>query len=145
MRLVMVGSTRHVRVWLEAETSEEAVALQACAARGEWTNGSGPEAIQTLHTLSARLGYPIKAPSRPPLSATPCLVVVRHGDRDLYDSLIAIARDSVAVIWDRRTTQRRTTERATENERRRQDRRQSLPAAWTSRGFLVVPIEAAPD
>jgi hypothetical protein len=141
----MAGGTRQVRVWLEAETSEEAVALQACAARGEWTNGRGAEAVQRLHALSARLGYPIKAPSRPPRPVSPCLVVVRHGDRDLYESLIAIARDSVVVIWDRRTSQRRTADRLTTNDRRRQDRRQPPPAAWTSRGFLVVPIEDTPQ
>jgi hypothetical protein len=144
MRLVMVGGTRQVRVWLEAETPEEGAALQACAARGEWTNGRGSEAVQRLHALSARLGYPIK-PSRPLRSASPCLVVVRQGDRDLYDSLTAIARDSVAVVWDRRTRERRTADRATANDRRRQDRRQPPSPSWTSRGFLVVPIEDLPQ
>ena len=145
MRLVMAGGTRQMRVWLEAETPEETVALQACAARGEWTNGRGAEAVPTLHALSARLGYPIKAPSRPPGVGSPCLVVVRQGDRDLYECLLSIVRDSVAVIRDRRTQQRRTTDRLTVNDRRRQDRRQPTPATWTSRGFLVVPIEDTPE
>ena len=132
-------------VWLEAETPEETAALQACAARGEWTNGRGAEAVQRLHALSARLGYPIKAPSRPPRAGSACLVVVRPGDRELYEGLLAIVRDSVAVIRDRRTQQRRTTDRLTVNDRRRQDRRQPPPATWTSRGFLVVPIEDTPE
>jgi hypothetical protein len=73
------------------------------------------------------------------------LVVVRPGDRELYEGLLAIVRDSVAVIRDRRTQQRRTTDRLTVNDRRRQDRRQPPPATWTSRGFLVVPIEDTPE
>jgi hypothetical protein len=141
VRLVMAGGTRHVRAWLEAETPEEAAALRASAARGEWTNGQGAEAVQQLHALSARLGYPVKAPSHPPRHGSPCLVVVRQGDRALYESLLGIVRDHVAVIWDRRTSQRRTTDRATANDRRRQDRRQPPPATWAAGGFLVVPIE----
>jgi hypothetical protein len=144
VRLVMVGGTRQMRAWLEAETPEEAVALQASAARGEWTNGRGPEAVQRLHALAARLGYPVKAPTRQPRAGSACLVVVRQGDRDLYESLLAIARDTVAVIWDRRTKERRTTDRVTVDDRRRQDRRQLPPTTWTSGGFLVVPIEETP-
>jgi hypothetical protein len=145
VRLVMAGGTRQMRVWLEAETPEETAALQACAARGEWTNGRGAEAVQRLHALSARLGYPIKAPSRPPRAGSACLVVVRQGDREIYEGLLAIVRDSVAVIRDRWTPPRRTTDRLTVNDRRRQDRRQPPPATWTSRGFLVVPIEDTPE
>ena len=46
MRLVMAGGPRQMRVWLEAETPEETAALQACATRGEWTNGRGGEAAR---------------------------------------------------------------------------------------------------
>ena len=145
MRLVMVGGTRQMRVWLEAETPEETAELQACAARGEWTNGRGFEAVQRLHALAARLGYPVKAPSRPLRAGSACFVVVRQCDRDLYESLLAIVRDTVKVIWDRRTNQRRTTDHVTANDRRRQDRRQPPPATWTSGGFLVVPIEETPQ
>jgi hypothetical protein len=144
VRLVMVGSTRQMSAWLEAETPEETVALQGCAARGEWTNGRGPEAVQRLHALAARLGHPVKAPSRQPRAGSACLVVVRQGERDLYESLLAIARDSVAVLWDRRTKERRTTDRAPATDRRRQDRRQPPPPTWTAGGFLVVPIEETP-
>jgi hypothetical protein len=141
----MAGGTRQVRVWLEAETPEEAEALQTCAARGEWTNGRGLEAVQRLHALSARLGYPVQPPTRPPRPGAPCLVVVRRGERDIYDSLLGIVRDSVGVVWDRRTSERRTTDLSPPTDRRRQDRRQPPPATWTSGGFLVVPIEDPPQ
>jgi hypothetical protein len=140
----MAGGTRQVRVWLEAETPEEAAALQACAGRGEWTNGRGLDAVPRLHALAARLGFPVQAPTRPPSPGAPCLVVVRRGERDVYDGLLAIVRDSVGVIWDRRTAERRITHHAPPTERRREDRRQPPPTTWTAGGFLVVPIDAPP-
>ena len=143
MRLVMVGSTRNVWVWLEAETAEQTVALQACAARGEWTNGRGAEAIARLRALAERLGYPVNDPNRPVRPALPCLVVVRRGERDLYEQLAAIARDTVTVVWDRRQSQRRTSDRPAAAERRRQDRRQPPQPTWAALGFLLAPFEDA--
>jgi hypothetical protein len=143
MRLVMAGSTRNAWVWLEAESAEETAALQACAARGEWTNGRGAEAIQKLHALAERLGHPVKDPNPPVRSAPPCLVVVRPGARDLYDQLTAIARDNVTIVWDRRQSDRRTGDRPAQPERRRRERRQPPPSTWAA-GFLVVRFGEAP-
>jgi hypothetical protein len=143
VRLVMAEGTRNVWAWLEGETPEETVALQACVASGEWTNGRGAEAIAKLRALAERLGYPVTNPNRQARPAPPCLVVVRRGEPDLYEGLAAIARDSVTVVWDRRQSQRRTTDRPTAAERRRQDRRQPPPPAWATLGFLVVQFEDA--
>ena len=143
MRLVMAGGTRDVSAWLEAETPEETAALQGCAARGEWTNGRGTEAIGRLRTLAAQLGYPVADPNRPARPAPPCLVVVRRGERDLYERLIMIARDNVTVVSDRRQGERRTAARPAAGERRRQDRRKPPPPTW-AHGFLVVHFEDAP-
>jgi hypothetical protein len=41
MRLVITAGPPDIRVGLEPETGEEAMALEACAARGVWTNGRG--------------------------------------------------------------------------------------------------------
>ena len=138
MRLVIAGGTRNVSVWLEAETSEETVALQACAARGEWTNGRGAEMIPRLRTLAERLGHPVTDPNLPARPAPPCLVVVRRGERDLYEQLTLIARDTVRVVWDRRQSERRQADRPIPAERRRQDRRHPSSPSWDPLGFLVV-------
>ena len=143
MRLVMAGGTRNISAWLEAETPDETAALRTCAARGEWTNGRGPEAVTRLRTLSERLGYPIKDPNRPTQPAPPCLVVVRQGERDLFEGLTAIARDTVTIVWDRRLTERRTASQPATAERRRQDRRQPPPSTWAL-GFLVLQFEDSP-
>jgi hypothetical protein len=34
-------------------------ALEVCAARGEWTNGHGADAIVRLQALATRLGFPV--------------------------------------------------------------------------------------
>ena len=143
MRLVMVGGTRNVWVWLEAETAEEMVALQACAARAEWTNGRGAEAIARLRALAERLGYPVRDPNHQVRPVPPCLVVVRRGEGALYERLTTIARDNVTVVWDRRQSQRRSADRPAAAERRRQDRRQSPPPTWATLGFLLVQFEDA--
>jgi hypothetical protein len=137
MRLVLAGSTPRIRVWLEAETPEERTALQTCAARGEWTNGRGVEAIARLRELAERLGYPVKDPNRPLRPAPPCLVIVRVGEQDLYEQLTSIARDNVTIVWDRRRGNRRTMDRPAGTERRQLERRQPPPPAWAT-GFLVV-------
>ena len=143
MRLVIAGGNRDVSVWLEAETSEETLALQACAARGEWTNGRGAETITRLRTLAERLGYPVTDPNPPARPSPACLVVVRRGERDLYEQLTLIARDTVTVVWDRRQAERRRADRPTEAERRRQDRRQPSSSTWATSGFLVVQFMQA--
>ena len=140
---MIAGGTRNVSVWLEAETSEETVALQACAARGEWTNGRGAETIPRLRALAERLGHPVTDPNHPARPAPPCLVVVRRGDRDLYEQLTMIARDTVRVVWDRRQSERRRADRPTEAERRRQDRRQASSPTWDTLGSLVVQFTEA--
>ena len=33
--------------------------LEACAARGEWTNGHGADAIVRLQALATRLSFPV--------------------------------------------------------------------------------------
>jgi hypothetical protein len=143
MRLVISEGTQHLRVWLEAETPEETVALQTCAVRGEWTNGRGAEAIARLRALAERLGYPVLDPNRPVRQAPPCLVVVRRGERDLYERLAAIARDNVTVVWDRRQSERRKVDGPAGTERRRQDRRQPPSPTWGTLGFLVVQFTDA--
>jgi hypothetical protein len=145
LRLVMAGGTRNVWAWLEPETHEEALALQTCVARGEWTNGHGAEAIARLRALAARLGCPVRDANRQTTPPPPCLVIVRRGERDLFERLTAIARESVTVVWDRRLGERRTTDRPAAVDRRRQDRRQLTPQLWITHGFLVVQFgEASP-
>jgi hypothetical protein len=59
MRLVITAGPPDIWVGLEPETGEEAMALEACAARGEWTNGHGTDAIVRLQALAVRLGFPV--------------------------------------------------------------------------------------
>jgi hypothetical protein len=137
MRLVMVGDPPNIRVWLEAESPEETATLRACAARGEWTNGRGVDAIARLHALAEQMGHPIKGPNIPPRAAPPCLVVIRSGDQHLHEQLAAIARDNVTLVWDRRRGDRRATNGPVGTERRRHERRRLPPSTWVT-GFLVV-------
>jgi hypothetical protein len=133
LRLVMAGGTRSIWAWLEPQAPEEVVALQACAAQGDWTNGWGAEAIARLRAHAERLGYP-GGPSRPVSPVPPGLVVVRRGERDLFEALRAIARTDVTVVWDRRQGQRRANPRSAAGARRRQP----TPETWGTQGFLVV-------
>ena len=64
MRLVIAEGPQHLWVNLEAETSEEMMALETCAARGDWTNGRGVKAVETLQRLAERLGCPVWIPVR---------------------------------------------------------------------------------
>ena len=59
MRLVVTAGPQCVWVGLEPQTVEEAIAFEACAARGEWTNGHGADAIVRLQALATRLGFPV--------------------------------------------------------------------------------------
>ena len=139
VRLVVTRGSRNVWARLEPETTEEILALEACAARGEWTNGRGTSGIATLRALAARLGYPVEAPvRRGAASPPPRLVVVRQGNLQLHERLTAIARRGITVIWDRRQAERRATERPAAVDRRRKTRRRPTPETWSALGFLVV-------
>jgi hypothetical protein len=134
----MAGGTRNVWAWLEPQAPDELAALQACAARGEWTNGRGGEAIARLRTLAERLGYPVVDPN-PPVSPRPVgLVVVRRDQSALFGALMAIARPDVSVVWDRRERDRRASVQAVPEERRGPDRRQLTSPTWETHGFLVA-------
>ena len=135
MHLVIIGLAPNVWVHLEPETPEEMSGLEACAARGEWTNGRGEEAITTLGALADRLGSPVGIPER---RVAPWLIVVRRGEQPLYARLAGMAREDGTVIWDRRQSERRTTARSARIERRRQDRRRRPPETWGVLGFLMV-------
>ena len=141
VRLVIIGLLPNIWVHLEPDTPEEMSGLEACAARGEWTNGRGEEAISTLTTLADRLGSPVGTPER---RVAPWLIVVRRGDRPLYERLAGLARGDGAVIWDRREQERRTTARAMPAERRREDRRQPPPETWAALGFMMVHEPPSP-
>jgi hypothetical protein len=81
MRLLVTAGLQRVWVGLEPETGEEAMALEACAARGEWTNGHGADAIVRLQALAMRLGFPITLSDAAHLDAAPlgCPPVFVHG------------------------------------------------------------------
>jgi hypothetical protein len=138
MRLVTVEGTANTWAWLDPETRAEAQALQACAARGEWTNGRGPDAIARLCALAERLGYPVRDP-HDPVSSGSNLVVVRRGARDLFTRLTAITRPGT-VVWDRRVVERRKTDRPGPVNRRRQDRRQTTPRTWVTQDYFVASL-----
>jgi hypothetical protein len=59
MRLVITAGPPDTWVGLEPETGEEAMALEVCAARGEWTNGHEADAVVRLQALATRLGFPV--------------------------------------------------------------------------------------
>ena len=59
MRLAITAGPPDLWVGLVPETGEEAIALEACAARGEWTNGHGADAIVRPQALATRLGFPL--------------------------------------------------------------------------------------
>jgi hypothetical protein len=135
VRLVIIGLAPNVWVHLEPETPEEMTSLESSAARGTWTNGRGEEAIVTLSSLAARLGTPVGVPER---RVAPWLIVVRRGERPLYERLAGMARQDGTLIWDRRQSERRTTAQSAPVERRRQDRRGRPPDTWATLGFLMV-------
>jgi hypothetical protein len=63
-------------------------------------------------------------------------VVVRRGERDLFEQLAAIARANIAVHWDRRLGERRTMHQPAEVDRRRQDRRRGRRRRGRRRGSV---------
>jgi hypothetical protein len=138
VRLVVTGTPPDVWVQLEPESPGEMLALETCAAQGEWTNGRGEAAIATLGALAARLGHPVGAPER---RVPPRLVVVQRGEHPLYARLTAMARGDATVLWDRRQRERRTADWPAAVDRRRQSRRQPPPATWPVLRFLVVRLD----
>jgi len=140
VRLIITGTAGDVWGRLEPETSEEIVALEQSAARGDWTIGRGTVAITELRALAARLGYPVRVTEEreTPVAPPPRLVVVQRGESALAERLRALARPGVPVIWDRRECDRRTAARPAPVDRRRRDRRRPPPATWGVLGFLMV-------
>jgi hypothetical protein len=70
------------------------------------------------------------------------LIVVRAGALDRFAALRdAFLTEGVAVIWDRRLSDRRRSGIASRPapERRRRERRGTAPASWHLLDFLVVP------
>lgn len=146
MRLLMNRTAQGVWVWLDPHTVEEMSALEQCAAQGEWTNGSGREAIPRLQALATRLGHPVGAPERQEASQPESrLIVVREAERALYRRLEAMRWSGVRVIMDRRRGERRTTERRPAADRRQAPRRRLPPISWDTLRFLVVPMRDEPS
>jgi hypothetical protein len=81
------------------------------------------------------------AGDKEPGAATGALVVVQRGRGDLYHAVEGgAAGPGLAVIWDRRRSERRRgARRPTGHERRRTERRGSPPETWTRLGFQLVP------
>jgi hypothetical protein len=129
-------------VWgrLEPETSEEIVALEQSAARGNWTIGRGTVAITELRVLAARLAYPVRVTEvlEPPRPAPPRLVIVQRGETMLAEQLRAIVGPGVPMIWDRRDRDRRAIPGPVVLDRRRRDRRGPQSATWGALRFLVL-------
>ncbi len=73
--------------------------------------------------------------------AAGALVVVQRGRGDLYRAVEGgVAGPGLAVIWDRRRSERRRGARhPTGHERRRIERRGPPPEMWTRLGFQLVP------
>ena len=73
--------------------------------------------------------------------ATGALVVVQRGRGDVYSAVAGgAAGPGLAVIWDRRRSERRRgARRPAGHERRRTERRGSPPETWTRLGFQLVP------
>ncbi len=139
MRLIITDPAGDVWGRLEPETSEEIVALDQSAARGEWTIGRGTIAITELRALATRLGYPVRVTEtlEPPRPPPPRLVIVQRGETALAEQLRGIVVPGVPVIWDRRERNRRTVYRPASV-----DRRGPQSATWGTLRFLVL---RAPD
>jgi uncharacterized protein YndB with AHSA1/START domain len=91
---------------------------------------------------------PNAAPARPAATGDPepgetaaALVVVQRGRGDLYHAVAGgKAGPDLAVIWDRRRSERRrAARRPSGHERRRTERRGSPAETWTRLGFHLVP------
>ena len=69
------------------------------------------------------------------------LVVIQRGRGDLYRAVEAgAAGPGLAVIWDRRRSERRRNGRGSAGHERRQSERRSVPPeTWTRLGFQLVP------
>lgn len=74
------------------------------------------------------------------------LVVVREGERELFERLLASTAgplNGVRVVWDRRRRDRRVIIQDVEGERRRHERRAPPDPAWETRSFIVVRTDRA--
>lgn len=66
-------------------------------------------------------------------------IVVRRGDFDRYEVLYKAFGDRVAVIWDRRRSERRRQHDARgASERRKAERRTPPGPSWRLLGFVVA-------
>ena len=83
-----------------------------------------------------------------PADGKAILVVVRRGAAGRFATLHAAldGDNGVAVVWDRRQSERRKAPAATprRGERRLGERRGATPASWILLDFVVVPRQAAP-
>lgn len=137
MRLVVTEADSGLWVQLIGETSAEMLALDACAARGEWTNGRGIEAIADAPRPGGAAGLPGRGTGSPmTLPPSPSLVVVKRDEPDTYQRLTTFAREGVTVIWDRRQGERRITDRPAAADRRHRGKGPHYPGctavtAWT--------------
>ena len=73
-------------------------------------------------------------------------IVVRRGALRRFASLNEKRGElPVALLWDRRLTDRRTDEGAADGERRVRERRREPPFTWTTAEFLVIETPPEPD
>ena len=81
------------------------------------------------------------AGNKEPGEATGALLVVQRGRGDIYRAAEGgSVGPGLAVIWDRRRSERRRSAwRPTGHERRSTERRGSPPETWTRLGFQLVP------
>lgn len=80
-------------------------------------------------------------PDKAPGEADSAVIVVQRGRGDLYRAVErGAAGPGLAVIWDRRRSdRRRTARRPVSQERRRTERRGTPTEMWTRLGFQLVP------
>jgi hypothetical protein len=72
-----------------------------------------------------------------------CVVVVRRGEREVFDRLRAELGAEIEVIWDRRVRDRRVIIQDVADERRRGERRAPVDATfWTTRGYIMTRSSA---
>jgi Cu/Ag efflux protein CusF len=138
----------------------EAGMLRGLVAETQDGVGQITRALEETATI-LRLGYlrelqrrlvPRSSPATPEApgakgsgEAQSALVVVQRGRGELYRAVEGgAAGPGLAVIWDRRRSERRrSAHRPVGHERRRGERRGSPPETWTRLGFQVVPESLA--
>jgi len=100
--------------------------------------------VQQLQRRLVPYSSPPKAATagnKEPGEATGALLVVQRGRGDIYRAAEGgSVGPGLAVIWDRRRSERRRSAwRPTGHERRSTERRGSPPETWTRLGFQLVP------